>query len=173
MESKKLEQKPVLKNGNRQGNPNAAPRCKAKTRKGTECMAPAMPNGRCRFHGGKSTGPKTTEGRKKSAEANLKHGLYSLKYKMQRNQILVLKKFIEIMARPGTDSPYLDIMALNHLEREQHKKEPDFLENIDFDNLSIEDKIKVYKKLVYLLNQGTKASTKLLKKIEKQNKKRM
>ncbi len=33
-----------------------APKCGAKTRKGTPCMAPAMPNGRCRMHGGKSPG---------------------------------------------------------------------------------------------------------------------
>ena len=33
-----------------------APRCGAKTRKGTPCKAPAMANGRCRMHGGKSPG---------------------------------------------------------------------------------------------------------------------
>ena len=42
--------KPVLlKNGNPQGNPMNAPRCGAKTRKGTPCKAPAMSNGRCRM----------------------------------------------------------------------------------------------------------------------------
>ncbi|WP_233572175.1 HGGxSTG domain-containing protein [Neisseria weixii] len=30
--------------------------CGAKTRSGGECWNPAMPNGRCRLHGGKSTG---------------------------------------------------------------------------------------------------------------------
>jgi hypothetical protein len=34
----------------------AAPRCGARTRRGTPCMAPAMPNGRCRMHGGKPPG---------------------------------------------------------------------------------------------------------------------
>jgi hypothetical protein len=29
-----------------------SPRCGAKTRKGTPCQSPAMPNGRCRMHGG-------------------------------------------------------------------------------------------------------------------------
>ena len=29
-----------------------APRCGAKTRRGTACQSPAMPNGRCRIHGG-------------------------------------------------------------------------------------------------------------------------
>jgi len=66
-----------LNNGNPQGNPNSAPRCGAKTRKGTPCKAPAMKNGRCRFHGGKSTGPRTPEGLERSRKANRKHGLYS------------------------------------------------------------------------------------------------
>ena len=33
-----------------------SPRCGAKTRRGTPCRAPAMPNGRCRMHGGSSPG---------------------------------------------------------------------------------------------------------------------
>ncbi len=67
----------LLKNGNPQGNPMNAPRCGAKTRKGTPCRAPAMANGRCRMHGGKSTGPRTPEGLERSRKANWKHGLYS------------------------------------------------------------------------------------------------
>ena len=50
----------------------AAPRripCKAKTRKGTPCRNNSEPGKkRCRFHGGKSTGPKTVEGRERIAE---------------------------------------------------------------------------------------------------------
>lgn len=54
------------------------PRCGARTRQGRPCQAPAvwnnrwdMPrNGRCRMHGGASTGPKTPEG-KARALANL------------------------------------------------------------------------------------------------------
>jgi len=34
-------------------------RCRAKTRKGRPCVAKALPNGRCRHHGGLSTGPRT------------------------------------------------------------------------------------------------------------------
>ena len=45
-----------LKNGNPPGDFSKAPRCGAKTRKGTACQAPAMANGRCRMHGGTSTG---------------------------------------------------------------------------------------------------------------------
>ncbi len=36
---------------------------------GSPCRAPAMANGRCKLHGGKSTGPKTEAGRKRCAEA--------------------------------------------------------------------------------------------------------
>lgn len=67
----------LLKNGNRQGDPMNAPRCGAKTRMGTPCKSPAMTNGRCRMHGGKSTGPRTPEGLKRSRNANFKHGFYS------------------------------------------------------------------------------------------------
>lgn len=42
--------------------------CGAKTRKGTSCRNIALYlNGRCRFHGGLSTGPRTEEGKRKSA----------------------------------------------------------------------------------------------------------
>ena len=53
-------------------------RCGAKTRRGTSCQRPAnKKNGRCRVHGGASTGPRTEEGRARIAEANLRHGRYT------------------------------------------------------------------------------------------------
>lgn len=53
------------------------PKCGAKTRKGTPCQAPAawdeyrcgIANGRCRMHGGWSTGPRTEEGIRHISEA--------------------------------------------------------------------------------------------------------
>ncbi len=55
-----------------------APRCGAKAKStGEPCQGPAMPNGRCRLHGGLSTGPKTEEGRRRIAKAQWKHGYYS------------------------------------------------------------------------------------------------
>jgi hypothetical protein len=36
-----------------------------------------MANGRCRMHGGASTGPRTAEGLARSRRARWKHGLYS------------------------------------------------------------------------------------------------
>lgn len=45
-----------------------------------------MLNGRCRMHGGKSTGPKTAEGLARSRTARLKHGLYSEEARAARAQ---------------------------------------------------------------------------------------
>src|SRR4029077_19840501 len=83
---RKLERSGWLKNGNPPGDPNRAPRCGAKTRLGKKCGAPAMRNGRCRMHGGKSTGPRTPEGLARSRRANWKHGLYSAKAKAERRR---------------------------------------------------------------------------------------
>lgn len=54
--------------------------CGARTRRGTACRAPAMKNGRCRLHGGKSTGPKTPEGLERMRQAKITHGLYSSEF---------------------------------------------------------------------------------------------
>jgi hypothetical protein len=48
-----------------------SPRCGAKTRRGAPCQSPAMPNGRCRIHGGKSTGAP------KGNRNAFKHGRYT------------------------------------------------------------------------------------------------
>lgn len=51
--------------------------CGAKARRNNNqpCRQPGMlTNGRCRLHGGKSTGAKTAQGKAKSAQANLKNG---------------------------------------------------------------------------------------------------
>jgi len=56
----------------------AAPRCGAKNRAGNPCQAPAMKGRkRCRMHGGRSTGPKTAEGRRRCQQAAWRHGGYS------------------------------------------------------------------------------------------------
>lgn len=66
-----------LKHGGTPGNWDNAPRCGAKTRAGTPCRAAAMKNGRCRLHGGKSTGPKTAEGIERIRASRTKHCRYS------------------------------------------------------------------------------------------------
>ena len=53
-------------------------RCGAKTRRGTPCQRPANKrNGRCRLHGGASSGPRTEQGRAKIAAANLLNGEFT------------------------------------------------------------------------------------------------
>jgi len=66
-----------LKHDNPPGDFTTAPRCGARTRRGTSCACPAMPNGRCRLHGGLSTGPRTPEGLERSRRARRKHGFYA------------------------------------------------------------------------------------------------
>ena len=44
-------------------------------------------NGRCKVHGGKSTGPRTPEGLERSRRANWKHGYYSREAKAERSRV--------------------------------------------------------------------------------------
>ena len=48
-----------------------SPRCGARTRMAAPCQSPAMPNGRCRMHGGKSPGAP------KGNRNAFRHGRYS------------------------------------------------------------------------------------------------
>lgn len=67
-----------LMHGNPPGDPSEAPRCGARTRENQPCRAPAVRGKeRCRMHGGRSTGPRTPEGRERSTRARWKHGRYS------------------------------------------------------------------------------------------------
>jgi hypothetical protein len=89
-----------LKNGNTPGNPDSAPRCEAKTRRGTACRSPAMANGRCRMHGGASTGPRTQEGLARSKRARWKHGFYSAAEQASRREARkVLQESLEVLKR--------------------------------------------------------------------------
>src|SRR5262245_42975620 len=67
---------------------SAAPRCGARSKRtGKPCQGAAMPNGRCKLHGGKSTGPRTPEGLERSRRANWKHGYYSREAKAERSRV--------------------------------------------------------------------------------------
>ena len=60
--------------------------CGAKTRAGSPCgKFPVAGKRRCLLHGGLSTGPRTDEGKKKIADAQLKHGRY-VNYRARRKQ---------------------------------------------------------------------------------------
>ena len=50
-------------------------RCEAKTRRGTLCQRPGTKrNGRCRLHGGRSSGPKTKGGLERLIASKVTHG---------------------------------------------------------------------------------------------------
>jgi len=74
-----------------------APRCGAKNRQGKPCRAMAMRNGRCKFHGGKSTGPKTAEGRARIAKAATRHGRYTKQATAERRAIRLLLRDSQAM----------------------------------------------------------------------------
>lgn len=72
-----------------EGLPHA--RCGARTRQGTPCKNGRMPNGRCRMHGGRSTGA-TEAGRRRISEANWKHGAYSREQQARRTRLREIQK---------------------------------------------------------------------------------
>jgi hypothetical protein len=82
-----------LRNGNPPGDFRLAPRCGAKTRRSTSCLSPAMKNGRCRMHGGMSTGPQTYEGMKRARLAPLRTGMYSKAIVEHREDVRLAKLF--------------------------------------------------------------------------------
>jgi hypothetical protein len=81
---------------------NAAPRCGARSKRtGKPCRGAAMPNGRCKLHGGKSTGPRTPEGLERSRRANWKHGYYSCEAKAERSRVRAAKLALRYLRMRG------------------------------------------------------------------------
>lgn len=62
-------------------------RCQARSkRSGLQCCAPAIVDKNvCRFHGGKSTGPKTPEGRQRCAQSRWAHGDETSSVRLERS----------------------------------------------------------------------------------------
>ncbi len=73
-------------------NPMRAARtpCGARTRAGHPCKAAAMPNGRCRMHGGASTGPRTPEGLARLRAARTRTGLHTAEMVALRRALAAL-----------------------------------------------------------------------------------
>ncbi len=92
MKNEDLPHEPLMSRSNGGGDISGLTKCGAKTRQGTPCRQVAMRNGRCRFHGGKSTGPKTPDGRARSRRANWKHGRYSAEAKARQRELRELLK---------------------------------------------------------------------------------
>jgi ribosomal protein L32 len=70
---------------------HACARCGARTRAGTSCRSPAMCNGRCRMHGGTSTGPVSPEGLARLAQARTLHGGYGAEMRQFRALVRELR----------------------------------------------------------------------------------
>lgn len=69
-----------------------------------------MKNGRCRFHGGKSTGPRTVEGLARSRSARLIHGHYSAEAKAERREARITSRAFRILLRDVTRE--MDLVGL-------------------------------------------------------------
>ena len=61
-----------------------SPRCCARTRSATSCQSPAMPNGRCRLHGG------TNPGAPKGNQHRFKHGRFKAEAIERRRMVSAL-----------------------------------------------------------------------------------
>jgi hypothetical protein len=79
----------------------SCPRCGARTRSGRPCRGPAMSNGRCRMHGGSSTGPKTAEGLARIRAARTTHGMRTAEMEQMRALVRELraeaKRLVELV----------------------------------------------------------------------------
>src|SRR3954447_14787146 len=90
---------------------NAAPRCGARRRDGGSCRQPGMTNGRCRMHGGKSTGPRTPEGLERSRRSNWKHGYCSAKAKRVRRDARQQYRLLRQLIAADNEDDVLDLIG--------------------------------------------------------------
>ena len=77
------------------------PRCQAKSKRTKrQCRSPAIRGKRvCRIHGGKSTGPRTQQGRNLCGAAKTLHGRETRAIRAKRQQALAELKAIERLGR--------------------------------------------------------------------------
>ena len=69
-----------------------SPRCGARTRNESLCRSPAMPNGRCRMHGGLSPGAP------KGNRNAFKHGRYTADALVRRREVAALLRTMRALA---------------------------------------------------------------------------
>jgi hypothetical protein len=74
-----------------------SPRCGAKTRNGSPCRSPAMPNGRCCMHGVSSPGAPRGQ-----ANGNYRHGRFTCEAIERRRDLNAL---IRMMSKAAEDVP--------------------------------------------------------------------
>ena len=75
--------------------------CGARTRQKTACRRLSMANGRCRLHGGLSTGPRTNEGLERVRAAQTSKGMRTAEMKQLRVRLKALraeaKRLVELI----------------------------------------------------------------------------
>lgn len=74
-------------------------RCQAKSKRTqNQCGRPAMQGKNvCNFHGGKSTGPKTAEGKERSRQAHIKTAEYTQESRIKHHRALLNLAYLEDM----------------------------------------------------------------------------
>lgn len=75
---------------------------------GSPCNSKALNNGRCKLHGGMSTGPKSSEGKERVAKAT--------KYRMLNGQLEASKKGYETWLKNGGKE------HLSKVQRNRHRR---------------------------------------------------
>ena len=99
------------------GRPPLARCCGAKTRSGPGCRGLAMENGRCRMHGGASTGPRTPEGLAKLAAARTRHGRHGAPERALRRHHRMFVERTRLLAEAEALWPYLSPDLRARLDR--------------------------------------------------------
>ena len=97
--------------------PPSARCCGARTRSGPGCRGLAMENGRCRMHGGGSTGPRTPEGLAKLVAARTKHGRYGAAERALRRHHRTFVERNRLLAEAEALWPYLSPDLRARLDR--------------------------------------------------------
>jgi hypothetical protein len=70
-----------------------------------------MANGRCRMHGGPSTGPRTAEGLERSRKSGWKHGYYSAESKRARREARQQYRLLRQLIAAGNEDEVLDLIS--------------------------------------------------------------
>ena len=70
-----------------------------------------MANGRCRMHGGPSTGPRTPEGLERSRKSGWKHGYYSAEAKQVRREARQQYRLLRQFRGGNGGDDFLDLIS--------------------------------------------------------------
>jgi hypothetical protein len=70
-----------------------------------------MANGRCRMHGGPSTGPRTAEGLERSRRSRWKHGHYSAEAKQVRREARHQLQLLRLLIAAENEDDVLDLIS--------------------------------------------------------------